>query len=130
MITPQEKKDIDEALDKIEEAIKRHNQWLEEQINKLQAKRENDESIRRHKKLFSACLAILDNQEAKQDALPLEHIREYDAAAEYCAKNDKLPANMGSPGAIDWIKSDPEAFEDRVRQFKYALAHKLGEIKP
>lgn len=28
MITPQEKKDIDQALDEIEEAIKRHNQWL------------------------------------------------------------------------------------------------------
>lgn len=42
MITDSDKRDIDEALDEIEEAIKRHNQWLEEQITKLQAKQEKD----------------------------------------------------------------------------------------
>lgn len=38
MITDKEKRDIDQALDEVEEAIRRHNQWLEEQINKSHAR--------------------------------------------------------------------------------------------
>ena len=52
--------------------------------------------------------------------LPLEHCAEYDGAAEYFAKHNRLPECMGSPGAIDCIQADPEAFKDRVKLFKYA----------
>ena len=62
-------------------------------------------------------------------SLPIEHCTEYDAAAEWCAKRglkgsigDALPLNMDSDGALRWINSDPEAFQERVRQFAYALA--------
>jgi hypothetical protein len=61
--------------------------------------------------------------------LPIEHITEYDVAAVYYAKHHKLPANMGSPGALDWINADPEAFQERVRQCAYALSMK-GQTKP
>ena len=61
--------------------------------------------------------------------LPLKYIREYDDAALWCAHKgykgaigDPLPPNMGSPGAIDYIQADPEAFEQRVRQCAYMLA--------
>lgn len=54
--------------------------------------------------------------------LPLEHCREYDAAAEHCARTGTLPKNMASPGAIDYIQDDPEAFELRVKGFRYAIA--------
>lgn len=42
MITDKEKRDIDQALDEVEEAIRRHNQWLEEQINKLEARQKEE----------------------------------------------------------------------------------------
>ena len=58
--------------------------------------------------------------ELQDPTLPLEHCAEYDAAAEYFARHNKLPDCMGSPGAIDYINADPEAFEQRVREFKYA----------
>ncbi len=54
--------------------------------------------------------------------LPIEYLREYDGAAEHFAKQGKLPDLMGSPGAIDYIQSDPEAFDQRVNDFKYAIA--------
>lgn len=54
--------------------------------------------------------------------LPLEHVAEYDAAAEYFARHYRLPDCMGSPGALDYIQADPEAFQDRVRQCRYANA--------
>jgi len=61
--------------------------------------------------------------------LPIEHAREYSAAAEWCARRglkgrlgDPLPCNMGSPGAVDYIDADPEAFEDEVRRCAYMLA--------
>ncbi len=54
--------------------------------------------------------------------LPIEYLREYDGAAEHFAKQGTLPDLMGSPGAIDYINADPEAFEERVRDFKYAIA--------
>ncbi len=54
--------------------------------------------------------------------LPPDYLREYDGAAEHFAKQGELPACMGSPGAIDYINADPEAFEQRVNDFKYAMA--------
>ncbi len=54
--------------------------------------------------------------------LPIEYLREYDGAAEHFAKQGKLPDLMGSPGAIDYINADPEAFDQRVNDFKYAIA--------
>jgi hypothetical protein len=61
--------------------------------------------------------------------LPLEHIAEYDNAAQWCAQRgltgkpgDPLPENMGTPGAIEYIQADPESFEERVREFAYANA--------
>lgn len=60
--------------------------------------------------------------------LPLSHCKEYDAAAEWCAKRgltgnmgDKLPENMDSQGALKYINADPEAFQKRVKDFAYAL---------
>jgi hypothetical protein len=65
----------------------------------------------------------------KTTELPLEHCAEYDAAAEHCARRglrgaigDPLPANMDANGALAWINADPEAFQERVRQFAYGLA--------
>lgn len=62
-------------------------------------------------------------------SLPIELCAEYDAAAEWCAKRglkgsigDALPLNMDSDGALCCINADPEAFQERVRQFAYALA--------
>jgi len=54
--------------------------------------------------------------------LPLEHCEEYDAAAEYFAKHNRLPDCMGIPGAIKYINADPEAFHERVKQCRYANA--------
>lgn len=61
--------------------------------------------------------------------LPLEHTREYDSAAEWCARKglkgeigDPLPANMNANGALKWINADPESFQERVRQFAYGMA--------
>lgn len=61
--------------------------------------------------------------------LPIEHCREYDGAAEHFARHCELPQCMGSPGALDWIKSDPEAFEQRVRETKYGLAMEATHAK-
>jgi hypothetical protein len=54
--------------------------------------------------------------------------REYDGAAEWCARRglkgqagDPLP-NLMSRDAVDAINDDPEAFEDRVKGFAYAMA--------
>ena len=58
-------------------------------------------------------------------ALPLEHLEEYQAAAVYHARMGILPDCMGSPGAIDYINADPEAFEAEVRLVKYAIS--MGE---
>lgn len=62
-------------------------------------------------------------------SLPLEHLAEYDATAQWCAERgltgslgDALPANMNAAGALYWIQADPEAFAQRVRQCAYALA--------
>ena len=61
--------------------------------------------------------------------LPLELLSEYDGAARWCAikglkgvPGDALPDNMDSDGALRWINADPEAFQERVRQFAYARA--------
>lgn len=54
--------------------------------------------------------------------LPLEYTEEYDAAAEYYARTNHLPENMGRPGAYDWINGDPDAFWQRVNDFRYAAA--------
>ena len=66
---------------------------------------------------------------ATHPALPLEHAQEYDAVAEYCARRgltgaigDSLPLNMNANGALLWINADPEAFQERVRQFAYGIA--------
>lgn len=60
------------------------------------------------------------------DDLALIHL--YDACAEWCAKRglqgkigDLLP-NLVSSEVVEMINSDPEAFEQRVRQCAYALA--------
>lgn len=65
----------------------------------------------------------------KNIELPIEHAEEYDAAAEWCAIRGltgeigcKLPPNMGTEGALLYINSDPDAFADRVRQFRYSIA--------
>lgn len=55
-------------------------------------------------------------------SLPLEHCAEYDSAAHWFVLTGHLPANMGSPGAIDAIQADPEAFQERVKQVRYARA--------
>ncbi len=63
----------------------------------------------------------------------MNRIVEYDRAAEWYAKHGELPANMGIPGAITEINEDPEAFMDRVKDFKYALAMNalnLPEVNP
>lgn len=57
--------------------------------------------------------------------LPLECCAEYDAAAEYFARNGHLPPLMGSPGAIDYIQDDPDAFYDRANACKYANARQF-----
>jgi hypothetical protein len=70
------------------------------------------------------------NERTETDgALPLEHLREYDGAAEHFARHGELPQCMGSPGAIDWIQSDPEAFEQRVREFQYGIAMEATHTK-
>ena len=58
----------------------------------------------------------------QQTVMPLGFLREYDGAAERFARTGNLPDAMGSPGAIDWINNDPEAFQERVREFRYAHA--------
>jgi hypothetical protein len=58
--------------------------------------------------------------------LPIEHTSEYDAAAEHYARTAQLPDCMGSPGALDWINADPEAFFSRVNEFHYAFAMELS----
>lgn len=64
----------------------------------------------------------IEKQRAEASQLPIEYLREYDGAAEQMARTGKMPLNMSSPGAIDYIEADPEAFEDRVREYKYAAA--------
>lgn len=54
--------------------------------------------------------------------LPLEYCAEYDAAAEHFARHGCLPDAMGVPGALTFIQADPEAFDVRVKDFKYAHA--------
>lgn len=61
--------------------------------------------------------------------LPLHLCREYDSAAEWCARRDlkgeigdSLPLNMDPDGALKYINADPEAFQERVRQCAYALS--------
>lgn len=66
--------------------------------------------------------AIRGEREAESMELPLEFVREYDGAAEHFARNNKLPEAMGSPGALDYINADTEAFDQRVREFRYAHA--------
>lgn len=60
--------------------------------------------------------------------LKLENIREYDAAAEWCARHglkgkpgDALPMLM-SKATVDAINEDTDAFAERVRECAYALA--------
>lgn len=61
--------------------------------------------------------------------LPLEHVAEYDGAAQWCAERglkgecgDALPPGMATDGALKYISADPEAFQRRVREFAYALS--------
>ena len=61
--------------------------------------------------------------------LPLEYLHEYDDAALDLARrgltgaiSDPLPPSMGSPGALDYIQADPEAFQKRIREMAYWLA--------
>jgi hypothetical protein len=59
--------------------------------------------------------------------LPLEHLTEYTAAAEYYAIHNKLPECMGVPGAIEYIEDDPDSFIQEVRNCQYANAmNKIG----
>jgi len=72
--------------------------------------------------------------------LPAEHLAEYDGAAKWCAARrmngdpdagkigGSLPFCMGSPGALDWIQADPEAFEERIQQCGYALTMERDEV--
>jgi hypothetical protein len=60
--------------------------------------------------------------------LPLELCAEYDSAAEWCALRgikgdwgDPLPPAMAADGALKYINADPEAFQQRVKQFAYAI---------
>lgn len=71
----------------------------------------------------------LNHKQTMNTPLPIEHIQEYDSAAEWCAirglkgtPGDPLPANMAVNGALHWINQDPEAFQIRVRQFSYRIA--------
>ena len=60
--------------------------------------------------------------------------REYDSAAEWCAKRG-LKGAVGEPlphlisgETVDMINDDPDAFQERVRQTAYALAmNRLGQ---
>jgi len=52
--------------------------------------------------------------------LPDKFKREYDEAAEHYVKHGEIPHLMPSPGAYDWIQADPEAFFERIKQFRYA----------
>ena len=80
---------------------------------------------------------VLDNPEPVSNnatnetrgELPIKHCCEYDGAAEHFARHGELPQAMGSPGAIDWIEADPEAFEQRVNEMKYALAMEATHAK-
>lgn len=76
------------------------------------------------------------NTQHTQDSapLPLEHLAEYDGAAEWCAAKglkgnpgDPLPENMHTDGAWKYIQADPEAFQDRVRECAYARAMQKSE---
>ena len=67
-------------------------------------------------------------------SLPLEYLREYDGAAEWCARRgltgkcgDRLPDCLSGP-CFAAINEDVEAFQDRVEQFAYALA--MERINP
>lgn len=67
----------------------------------------------------------------------MEHIAEYDNAAEWCARRglkgkpgDALPENMSSDGALKWIQDDPEAFQVRVREMAYGIAMENTNIDP
>jgi hypothetical protein len=69
------------------------------------------------------------------DQLPAELLTEYDGAAQWCAQRgltgkvgDPLLANMSASGALKYINADPEAFEQRVKEFAYALA--MERINP
>ena len=67
----------------------------------------------------------MQRQSAKAEfaqELPLQFLDEYDGAADCYARTGELPRNMGSPGALDYIQADPEAFKERVRDIKYAIA--------
>jgi len=66
--------------------------------------------------------------------LPLEHVAEYDSAARWCAMRgikgkigDRLPDLMSPDGALKYISADPEAFQERIRQFAYAQAMEMRE---
>lgn len=60
------------------------------------------------------------------EPLPIEHAEEYDHLARHCADfglsgdvGTVLPDGLFSPGAIDYINADPEAFAQRVKEFAY-----------
>ena len=64
----------------------------------------------------------------KYDAQTKQAWKEYDMAAEWCAKRglegkdgDPLPENLGAPCA-GLISEDPDAFQQRVKDTAYAMA--------
>ena len=64
----------------------------------------------------------------KYDAETKQAWREYDMAAEWCARRglegkdgDPLPENLGAPCA-GLISEDPDAFRQRVKDTAYAIA--------
>mgnify|MGYP001615093931 CR=1 FL=1 len=68
------------------------------------------------------------NESEHLGSLPIELTGEYDAAAEYYSKTGKLPLNMDFNGALKFIKGDPDAFQERVKDFQYA--HAMEGILP
>lgn len=69
--------------------------------------------------LLQTAIAKVEGIEQPQRApLPSEYCAEYENAAQHFADRGELPFLMGSPGAYDWIKADPEAFFRRVNALK------------
>lgn len=53
--------------------------------------------------------------------VPPEFQGEYLLAARFYAETTRLPFCMGSPGAVDWIYDNPDAFLAKVAECKKEL---------
>lgn len=53
--------------------------------------------------------------------VPAEYQQEYLLAARFYAETTRLPFCMGSPGAVDWIYDNPDAFLAKVAECKREL---------